>query len=491
MKYLPMLRNRLFAMASFASLVVAGGVASAPAAFADELSLGQEAAPVALTSSAAEPQGALETQETREPATKVLSQDSAAEGSSLQVGGVTPASVSSVSAAAPAVKPLRIALFTVSFTKARMDLPSLEVAQTPDSGLSCGSKEATPTYQVRVKGGGNGSFTGNVRLSVYKPEPSRHVVLSIESDGSDCKFTSTNSDSLPLYLSSMFYAQPVFTCSMDYGHKTARAVLRDESGNLLSQATKEATFFSPEYTFEADPELPGFPKTMSNVDSETMNVTGPTVALKQEDQNVTQKFVLKNARGNVVSSVEADATIPGYESMNCLADSSPAQIESVPPVRGEIPTESRVVPSVPSVVPSVPSVVPSFPSLVPSVPSVATPPLPALVPPTSSTTTFPTPLVAGMTETPQDPMNPAESGASLLTPLVAGVTESPHAPGSANQPLAAQTSTPAAPVLAGTDSPAPALARTGQAFQTVSLVAGLTAFAGAWLLVLARRRQEN
>lgn len=180
----------------------------------------------------------------------------------------------------------------------------------------------------------------------------------------------------------------------------------------------------------------------------------------------------------------SNANIPGYESMNCLADSSPAQIESVPPVRGEIPTESRVVPSVPSVVPS-------FPSLVPSVPSEATPPLPALVPPTSSTTTLPAPLVAGMTETPQDPMNPAESGASLLTPLVAGVTESPHAPSAANPPVAVQTSTPAAPVLAGTDSPAPALARTGQAFQTVSLVAGLTAFAGAWLLVLARRRQEN
>ncbi|WP_249288030.1 hypothetical protein [Mobiluncus curtisii] len=264
---------------------------------------------------------------------------------------------------------------------------------------------------------------------------------------------------------------------MDYGHKTARAVLRDESGNLLSQATKEATFFSLEYTFEVDPELPGFPKTVSNVDSETMNVTVPTVALKQEDQNVTQKFVLKNARGNVVSSVEADATILGYESMNCLADSSPAQIESVPPVRGEIPTESRVVPSVPSVIPSVPSVV--------------TPPLPALVPPTSSTTTLPAPLVAGMTETPQDPMNPAESGASLLTPLVAGVTESPHAPSVANPPVAVQTSMPAAPVLAGTDSPVQALARTGQVAQTVSLVAGLTAFAGAWLLVLACRRQEN
>lgn len=464
-------------MVSFASLVVEGGVASAPAAFADELSLDQEAAPVALTSSAAEPQGALETQETREPATKVWSQDSAAEGSSLQVSDIAPALVSSVSAAAPTVKPLKIALFNINLTKARMDSPSLEAAQAPDSGLSCGSKEATPTYQVRVKGGGNGSFTGNVRLSVYNPKTPQHVVRSIESDGADCKFASTNSDSLPLYLSSMFYAQPVFTCSMDYGHKTARAVLRDESGNLLSQATKEATFFSPEYTFEADPELPGFPKTVSNVDFETMNVTVPTVALKQEDQNVTQNFVLKNARGNVVSSVEADATIPGYESMNCLADSSPAQIESVPPVRGEIPTESRVVPSVPSVIPSVPSVV--------------TPPLPALVPPTSSTTTLPAPLVAGMTETPQDPMNPAESGASLLTPLVAGVTESPHAPSAANSPVAMQTSTPAAPVLAGTDSPTPALARTGQAAQTVSLVAGLTAFAGAWLLVLARRRQEN
>lgn len=83
-------------MVSFASLVVEGGVASAPAAFADELSLDQEAAPVALTSSAAEPQGALETQETREPATKVWSQDSAAEGSSLQVSDIAPASVSSV-----------------------------------------------------------------------------------------------------------------------------------------------------------------------------------------------------------------------------------------------------------------------------------------------------------------------------------------------------------------------------------------------------------
>ena len=88
-------------------------------------------------------------------------------------------------------------------------------------------------------------------------------------------------------------------------------------------------------------------------------------------------------------------------------------------------------------------------------------------------------------------MNPIEGGASLLTPLVAGVTESPHAPGSANPPLAAQTATLAAPVLAGTDSPAPALARTGQAAQTVSLVAALSAIAGAALLVLARRRQEN
>lgn len=180
----------------------------------------------------------------------------------------------------------------------------------------------------------------------------------------------------------------------------------------------------------------------------------------------------------------SNANIPDYQSMNYPVDNPPAQIESVPPVRGEIPTESRVVPSVPSVVPS-------FPSLVPSVPSEATPPLSALVPPTSSTTTFPAPLVAGMTEAPQGPTNPAEGGASLLTPLVAGVTESPHAPGSANQPLAAQTAMPAAPALAGTDSPAPALARTGQAAQTVSLVAGLTAFAGAWLLVLARRRQEN
>lgn len=176
-------------------------------------------------------------------------------------------------------------------------------------------------------------------------------------------------------------------------------------------------------------------------------------------------------------ALDSNANIPGYQSMNCQADNPPAERESVPPVRGEIPTESRVVPSVPSVVPSVPS--------------EATPPLPALVPPTSSTTTLPAPLVAGMTETPQGPMTPAEGGASLLTPLVAGVTESPHAPGSANSPLAAQTSTLAVPVLAGTDNPAPALARTGQAFQTVSLVAGLTAFAGAWLLVLARRRHEN
>ncbi|WP_308535925.1 LPXTG cell wall anchor domain-containing protein [uncultured Mobiluncus sp.] len=176
-------------------------------------------------------------------------------------------------------------------------------------------------------------------------------------------------------------------------------------------------------------------------------------------------------------ALDSNANIPGYQSMNYPADNPPVQSEQVPPVREEIPAG--------------PSVVPSFPSMVPSVPSEVTPPLPALVPPTSSTTTFPTPLVAGMTETPQDPMNPAESGASLLTPLVAGVTESPHAPGSANQPVAVQMSTPAAPVLAGTDSSAPALARTGQAAQTVSLVAGLTAFAGAWLLVLARRRHEN
>ena len=175
-------------------------------------------------------------------------------------------------------------------------------------------------------------------------------------------------------------------------------------------------------------------------------------------------------QGAAPAVLASNANIPGYQSMNYPVDNPPVQSEPVPPVHGEIPTESRVVPALPR---------------------EATPPLPALVPPTSSTTTFPTPLVAGMTETPQDPMNPAESGASLLTPLVAGVTESPHAPSAANPPVAVQTSTPAAPVLAGTDSPAPALARTGQAFQTVSLVAGLTAFAGAWLLVLARRRQEN
>lgn len=196
-------------------------------------------------------------------------------------------------------------------------------------------------------------------------------------------------------------------------------------------------------------------------------------------------------QGAAPVALDSNANIPGYQSMNYPADNPPVQSEQVPPVRGEVPTESRVVPSVPSLVPSVPSAVPSFPSLVPSVPSEATPPLPALVPPTSSTTTFPTPLVAGMTETPQGPMNPAENGASLLTPLVAGVTESPHAPGSANSPLAAQTSTPAAPVLAGTDSPAPALARTGLSAQTVSLVAVLTASAGVLLLVLARRRHEN
>lgn len=40
-KYLPMLRNRLFAIASFASLVAVGGVVSIPAALADELSLNQ------------------------------------------------------------------------------------------------------------------------------------------------------------------------------------------------------------------------------------------------------------------------------------------------------------------------------------------------------------------------------------------------------------------------------------------------------------------
>ena len=47
-----MLRNRLFAIASFASLVVAGGVASIPAAFADELSLDQSSAPAVLASNA-------------------------------------------------------------------------------------------------------------------------------------------------------------------------------------------------------------------------------------------------------------------------------------------------------------------------------------------------------------------------------------------------------------------------------------------------------
>lgn len=166
----------------------------------------------------------------------------------------------------------------------------------------------------------------------------------------------------------------------------------------------------------------------------------------------------------------SNANIPGYQSMNYPVDNPPVQSEPVTPVRGEIPTESRVVPSVPSEV---------------------TPPLPALVPPTSSTTTFPAPLAAGMTEAPQDPMNPAEGDASQLTPLVAGVTESPHAPSAANPPVAVQKSTPAAPVLAGTDSPAPALARTGLSAQTVYLVAALSAIAGVALLVLARRRQEN
>ncbi|MDY6077469.1 hypothetical protein [Mobiluncus sp.] len=49
---MPRLRNRLFALAAFFGLLIGGGIASAPAALADELNMDQSSAPAALASNA-------------------------------------------------------------------------------------------------------------------------------------------------------------------------------------------------------------------------------------------------------------------------------------------------------------------------------------------------------------------------------------------------------------------------------------------------------
>lgn len=49
---MPRLRNRLFAFAAFFSLLIGGGIATAPAALADELNMDQSSAPAVLASNA-------------------------------------------------------------------------------------------------------------------------------------------------------------------------------------------------------------------------------------------------------------------------------------------------------------------------------------------------------------------------------------------------------------------------------------------------------